>query len=192
MRQQSLLALAGQCLLVRPSSLAACVEAALSLPTKLGVGDLDFFQLLGSNSCWPYDLNCRRTPCASLYRSMMSGFLLLVVSLCWSACILLICPSKPTQSNLPSSVPIRLLFSISIFLVQSQRVCLFCLAVPYCMSLFSLSLIHLKVFAMKKLSINSLCPKSSTQCIKCLTVACVTVMSSVAELESLPIFIPKF
>ena len=48
------------------------------------------------------------------------NFLLLVVSLCWSACILLICPSKPTQSNLPLFLPVHLLFSISIFLVQSQ------------------------------------------------------------------------
>ena len=37
-----------------------------------------------------------------------------------------------------------------------------------------------------KLSINSLCPKSSTLQVKCLTVACVAVMSSVAEHESLP------
>jgi hypothetical protein len=38
----------------------------------------------------------------------------------------------------------------------------------------------------KKLSINSLCPKPSTLPVKCLTVACVAVMSSVAERESLP------
>ena len=38
----------------------------------------------------------------------------------------------------------------------------------------------------KKLSINILCPKPSTLLVKCLTVECVTVMSSVAECESLP------
>ena len=38
----------------------------------------------------------------------------------------------------------------------------------------------------KKLSINILCPKPSTVLVKCLTVACVAVMSSVAEHESLP------
>jgi hypothetical protein len=38
----------------------------------------------------------------------------------------------------------------------------------------------------KKLSINSLCPKPSTLQVKCLTVACVVVISSVAECESVP------
>ena len=38
----------------------------------------------------------------------------------------------------------------------------------------------------KKLSINSLCPKPSNLQVKCLIVACVAVMSSVAERESLP------
>ena len=37
----------------------------------------------------------------------------------------------------------------------------------------------------KKLSINILCPKPSTLLVKFLTVACVAVMSSVAECESL-------
>jgi hypothetical protein len=36
------------------------------------------------------------------------------------------------------------------------------------------------------LSINSLCPKPSTLQVKCLTVACVAVMSSVAKRKSLP------
>jgi hypothetical protein len=26
-----------------------------------------------SNNCWPYNQNCRHTPCSSLYRSMMRG-----------------------------------------------------------------------------------------------------------------------
>ena len=38
----------------------------------------------------------------------------------------------------------------------------------------------------KKLSINILCPKPSTLLVKCLTVVCVAVMSSVVECESLP------
>jgi len=38
----------------------------------------------------------------------------------------------------------------------------------------------------KKLSINILCPKPSTLLVKCLTVACVAVMLSVAKCESLP------
>ena len=38
----------------------------------------------------------------------------------------------------------------------------------------------------KKLSINIFCPKPSTLLVKCLTAACVAVMSSVAECESLP------
>ena len=75
---------------------------------------------------------------------------ILVVGLCWSACILLVCPSKPTQWYFPSFLPVRLPFSISVFWIQSQGVCLFCLAVPYRMSLFSLSLSHLKVLVMKK------------------------------------------
>jgi hypothetical protein len=78
------------------------------------------------------------------------NFLRLAMGLCWSACILLICPSKPTQSDLPSFLSVCVPFSISIFSVQSQGVWLFCLAVPYHMSLFSLSLSHLKVLAMKK------------------------------------------
>ena len=38
----------------------------------------------------------------------------------------------------------------------------------------------------KKLSINILCPKPSTLQVKCLTVVCVAVMSSVVECESVP------
>jgi len=38
----------------------------------------------------------------------------------------------------------------------------------------------------KKLPINILCPKPSTWQVKCLTVVCVALMSSVAECESLP------
>ena len=38
----------------------------------------------------------------------------------------------------------------------------------------------------KKLSIYILCPNSSTLQVKCLTVACVAIMSSVAECESVP------
>jgi hypothetical protein len=45
-RQQSLIVLAGQCLLVRRSSLATFVEVPLGPPNKLGWGDLDFFQVL--------------------------------------------------------------------------------------------------------------------------------------------------
>jgi hypothetical protein len=76
--------------------------------------------------------------------------------------------------------------SISVFSVQSQGVCVFCLAVPYCMSLFSLSVSHLKVLAITEMSKNNFCPTSSTQHVKCLRVACVIVMLSVAECESLP------
>jgi hypothetical protein len=72
------------------------------------------------------------------------NFLLLVVGLCWSACILLVCSSKPTQSHLPSFLLLHLPFSVSIFSVQSQGARLFCLAMPYHMSLFSLSLRHQK------------------------------------------------
>ena len=53
------------------------------------------------------------------------------------------------------------------------------------MNVFYVSVSRQKVWAMK-LSINSLCPKPSTLQVKCLTVACVAVMSSVAERESLP------
>jgi len=38
------------------------------------------------------------------------------------------------------------------------------------------------------MSINISCPKPLTLLVKCLTVACVAVMSSVAECESLPKF----
>jgi len=38
----------------------------------------------------------------------------------------------------------------------------------------------------KKLSIDFLCPKPSTLLVKCLTLACVAVVSSVAECESVP------
>ena len=52
--------------------------------------------------------------------------------------------------------------------------------------IFSLSKSSKSLGDEKKLSINSLCPKPSTLQVKCLTVACVAVMSSVAERESLP------
>ena len=54
------------------------------------------------------------------------------------------------------------------------------------MNLFYDSPSHQKVLAAKKkLSINILCPKPSTLQVKCLTVACVAVVLSVAECESL-------
>ena len=73
------------------------------------------------------------------------NFLLLVVGLCWSAYILLVCPSEPMRSNFPMFLLVHLPFSISIFSVQSEGVYLFCLALPYRVSLFSPSLSHLKV-----------------------------------------------
>jgi hypothetical protein len=49
MQQQSLLVLAGQCLLVLLSSLATFVKLHLAFQPSWGWCDLDFFQLLGSN-----------------------------------------------------------------------------------------------------------------------------------------------
>ena len=80
------------------------------------------------------------------------NFLLLVAGLFWSACILLLCPSKPMQSNFPSFLPVHFPFSISIFSVLNQGVCPFCLTVPYCKGLLSMTLSHLKVLVIRKSS----------------------------------------
>ena len=53
------------------------------------------------------------------------------------------------------------------------------------MNLFCLSKSSKSFGDEKKLSINILCPKPSTLLVKCLTVACAAVMSSVVKCESL-------
>jgi hypothetical protein len=210
MWQWSLLVLAGQCLLIRLSSLTTFVEVALGLPTKREVGqpwllppawnnfltrkslksqciyfpphEDNRIQLLSTvrSRRWKNNFygilegtSTHQVAVGHLIRTVdvrhmavytvprceasQSGcchrinFLLLVVGLWWSACIFLICPSKPTQSNFPSFLPVHLPFSISVFSVQSQGVCLFCLAIPYRISLFSLSLSNLKILAIKKI-----------------------------------------
>ena len=83
--------------------------------------------------------------------------LLLVAAPCYSACKYLVCPSKLMWSNFPWSSPLCRPLSISVFLVQSQRACLFCWAVLSRMNVFFIS-----VSRQKKLSINNLCPKPST------------------------------
>ena len=101
-------------------------------------------------SCWPYDKICRCTQRGSLYHSTMwcfTGWLLTLQKfpspgLCWSACILLVCPSKPTQSNFPSFLPVRLPFSISIFSVQIQGVSF----------LFGCTILHELIFLVSKSS----------------------------------------
>ena len=98
-----------------------------------------------------------------------------------SACKLLACPSKLMRSNLPYFSPL----SISLVLVQSHGACLFCWAALSHMHLFYVCPSHQKDLVMK-LSINILCPKPSTLPVKCVTVAHVAVMSSVAECESVP------
>jgi len=89
-----------------------------------------------SNSCWPYNLKCRRNPFAgyTVPRCEASrggcchhrNFLLPVVAPCSSACKLLVCPSKLMRSDLPWSAPLCHPFSVSVFLVQSRGACLFC------------------------------------------------------------------
>jgi hypothetical protein len=160
------------------------LESHSAFQPSWGWGDLNFFQLLGSNSspesvwnlgayilphtkvtesnCWVLSdpeggknnfygtLEGTSTHRIALsIRSEMStyamwqfipfhdvrlhrvAFLFFVVGLCWSARIglLIVCPSKPTQSKFPSLLPVRLPFSISIFSVQSQGVFFFCLAI---------------------------------------------------------------
>jgi len=100
------------------------------------------------------------------------------------------------QSNLPWSSPLCHPFSVSVVLVQSHRAYLFCWAVLCRMNLFYVQVIK-SLGDEKKLSINILCPKPVTLQVKCLTVTCVAVMSSVAECKSLPkyalmSFIPWF
>jgi len=77
-------------------------------------------------------------------------------------------------------------FSVSVVLVQSHGSCLLLgHTVPHefilCLSKSSKSLGD-----EKKLSVNILCSKPSTLLVKCLTVVCVAVMSSVVECEPLP------
>jgi hypothetical protein len=111
-------------------------------------------------------------------------FLLLVVGPRYSACKLLVCPSKLMQSNLASFSPLRHPFSFSV-LVPSHGACHFLgdRTVPHefilCLSKSSKSLGD-----EKKLSINILCPKLSTLQVKYLTVVWVAVMSA-AGCESL-------
>jgi len=91
------------------------------------------------------------------------------------------------RSNLPWSSPLCHPFSISVVLVQSHWACPFCWAALSHKNLFYVCPNHQKSLGdEKKLSINILCPKPSTLLVKCLTDACVAVMSSVAECESLP------
>jgi len=145
-----------------------------------------------SNSCWSYDQNFQRNPCAvcTILRCEVSrggccchkNFLLLVVGPCYSACKLLICPSKLMHSNLPWSSPLCHLFSVSIVLVQSHRARLFCWVILPRMSLFYVCRGHQTVLGMERKSINILCPKSSTLQVKGLTVACVAVMLSSGRL----------
>jgi hypothetical protein len=84
-----------------------------------------------SNSCWPYDQNCRCTPCAhSTYCSMMWGFMGQLLSSQKSpsagggsmlARKLLACPSKLMRSSLPWSSPLLSpLFNIRCFGPKSQ------------------------------------------------------------------------
>jgi hypothetical protein len=94
-------------------------------------------------------------------------------------------PNQRSQTS-PHFYPYVPPFAISIFSVQSQGVWLFCLAVPYRTSLFSLSLSHLKVLAIKKIVHKVMFPMPSTQRVICLTVMRVVVMLSVAKCESLP------
>jgi hypothetical protein len=113
-----------------------------------------------SNSCWPYGQKCRRNPCAGytvprlepsrLVCCHHKNFLLLMAGPCYSACKHLVYPSKLTRSNFPWSSPICRPLSISVFLVQSQRACLFCWAVHSRMKVFFVSVSRQKILAMKR------------------------------------------
>ena len=112
-----------------------------------------------SKSCWPCDQNCRCNPCAGYtvtWCKVSQGgcchhrnFLLLVVGACWSACKLLIFPSKLMRSNLPWSSSLHHPFSVSVVSVQSPGPCLFCWAILSCVFLFYIQVIK-KVLAMKR------------------------------------------
>ena len=115
------------------------------------------------------------------------------ISFCWwwvhvihSACKLLVCPSNLMRSNHPWSSSLHHSFSVSVVLVQSHRACVVCWAVLSPMNLFYICPSHQEVLGdEKKLSMNILCPKLLTLQVKCLTIACVAALSSVAECESL-------
>ena len=102
------------------------------------------------------------------------------ISFCWwwdhviqSACKLLICPPTLMQSNLPWSSPLHHSFSFSVG--------------PYCPTLIYFTSVQVikNLVDGKKLTINILCPKPLTLQVKCVTFACVAVMLSVAECDSI-------
>jgi hypothetical protein len=71
------------------------------------------------------------------------------------------------------------LFSLSFW--SSHGACLFCWALLSSMNLFYICPSHQKVGDERKLSVNILCVKPSTLRVKCLAVAYVAVMLSVAQ-----------
>ena len=85
------------------------------------------------------------------------------------------------RSNLSWSSSLHHPFSVSVVSVQSQGACLFCWATLSCMFLFYVQVVRKSWRWKKKLSINILCHKPSAQQVKCLTVARVAVISSLAE-----------
>jgi len=105
-------------------------------------------------------------------------------------CKLLVCPSKIMRSNLPWSSPLLNRFrNFSFFWGDKFR------GVGGMSFLLGHTVLHKFILRFsktsktlggeKKLFINILCPKPSTLQVKCLTVACVAVVSSVADCESL-------
>ena len=142
------------------------------------------------NSCWPHDQNCRQLYCSifwgfteqllSSHKLPSAGFESML------ACKLLICPSKLMQSNLLWSSPFHYPFSFSVVLVQSHGASLFCWAILSCMNLFYVCPSEKSLRGWNDIVHKYLCPRPSTVQVKCVTIACVAVMSSVAECESLP------
>jgi hypothetical protein len=116
-----------------------------------------------SNSCWPYDQNCRLNTCAgSFHHVRFHGAVAVVTKIsfcCWWVHVSqhVNCPSKLMRSNLHWSCPLRHPFSVSVVLVQRHGACLFCWAVLPRMNLFYVCPSHQKVLRdKKKLSINIL------------------------------------
>jgi hypothetical protein len=98
---------------------------------------------------------------------------------------LLACSSKLMESNFPCSSPLcHPVFNFSFFGPKCGDMSFLSGHTVPQEFIFCLSKSSQSLGGEKKLSINSLCPKPSTLRIKCLTAACVAVMSSEAERES--------
>ena len=90
------------------------------------------------------------------------------------------------RSSLPWSTPLLHPVSLAVVLVKSHKACLFVLGHTVLQELILCLPKSSKILGMKRHCPQIFCVLSLQLCkVKCLTVACVAVMSSVAECESL-------